>query len=588
MIDGSGSMMEGREGGSPPYEELKQALSEALPEVEDRVDCDYEVELWSFHMARSRMAEAGGWSVDRCESGEGVWYAQAGFEGRSRFFDEGDAEVTQERWRGERLDKAAITERMKGLRKHVKAQGSPRDTPLKHALLTGLARLKRLSDAGGPRVLILVTDGLPDCYLKEEVDREGAANLVPKNVREKRWENLSASLCKAWLEVKDGSDVRIELLTAQGTSERFSLADCLAGKNNMTRRGNSLPADEQLRPRLKKILRQSCAEVCNGKDDDGDEVWDEGLDGYPLRRPSASACGVCAGQKEECVDGEWRVRGPFGCALSRAFEPKEVTCDGLDNDCDGLVDEAPCLPSCKAAATFADVVAVGQAGRWHCSGVLVGPQAVLTARHCLPADEVLVGSSIERPQSKAAVRAAHVYPAPEVDVALLELEQPLDVPYRLLREAGEDQPPHAVLSHVGFGTSNSEASAGFGTQRELLLDAQGWGCTPERSMREGCDPRFELRVGGNPGRDTCAGDSGGALFEFIASSSPCVASTYCQLPTEHPRRGLERRLLGITSRSIAGATVRCGQGGIYTRVDVIRPWIDERLRELARDSCGRQ
>jgi hypothetical protein len=34
------------------------------------------------------------------------------------------------------------------------------------------------------------------------------------------------------------------------------------------------------------------------------------------------------------------------------------------------------------------------------------------------------------------------------------------------------------------------------------------------------------------------------------------------------------RLVAVTSRPIPGARLRCGDGGIYTRVDAIASWLD--------------
>ncbi|MBN2137254.1 MAG: putative metal-binding motif-containing protein, partial [Sedimentisphaerales bacterium] len=47
--------------------------------------------------------------------------------------------------------------------------------------------------------------------------------------------------------------------------------------------------------------------------------------------------GVCSGSEEICIDNMWS-----GCdyaAYSADYEPTEITCDGLDNDCDGVPDD---------------------------------------------------------------------------------------------------------------------------------------------------------------------------------------------------------------------------------------------------------
>jgi hypothetical protein len=95
-------------------------------------------------------------------------------------------------------------------------------------------------------------------------------------------------------------------------------------------------------------------EACNGQDDDCDGFTDAadnaanpGHTGPDLQGPACEKTdGVCAAASKPrllCVDGAWL---PWTCdddwyrSFSAAYEnPAEVTCDGLDNDCDGTVDE---------------------------------------------------------------------------------------------------------------------------------------------------------------------------------------------------------------------------------------------------------
>ncbi|MBL8920995.1 MAG: hypothetical protein JNJ54_19180 [Myxococcaceae bacterium] len=65
-------------------------------------------------------------------------------------------------------------------------------------------------------------------------------------------------------------------------------------------------------------------ETCNGLDDDCDGQVDESID-----RACSSACGAGV---EVCVNGAW--------AACSARQPVPETCNGLDDDCDGLVDES--------------------------------------------------------------------------------------------------------------------------------------------------------------------------------------------------------------------------------------------------------
>ncbi len=78
----------------------------------------------------------------------------------------------------------------------------------------------------------------------------------------------------------------------------------------------------------------SATELCNGRDDDCDGVIDPGcgcLDG--ARRPCGGGPGTCAPGVQRCVGGVWTVCEGEGL-------PSETDrCDGLDEDCDGHVDE---------------------------------------------------------------------------------------------------------------------------------------------------------------------------------------------------------------------------------------------------------
>jgi len=91
---------------------------------------------------------------------------------------------------------------------------------------------------------------------------------------------------------------------------QHAVANCVAGQ-----------------PQVCNPLEGAAVEACDGLDNDCDGQVDEGLGNETCGK------GVCTHSVEKCKDGKTQVCDPFAGAAEEA-------CDGLDNDCDGLVDEA--------------------------------------------------------------------------------------------------------------------------------------------------------------------------------------------------------------------------------------------------------
>ncbi len=84
-------------------------------------------------------------------------------------------------------------------------------------------------------------------------------------------------------------------------------------------------------------------ETCNGLDDDCNGQVDD----VALRPSCALDRGVCAGATRRCVEGSWSACSSLDYGPD--YEPVEQRCDGRDNDCDGLTDERPAVPLAAGA-----------------------------------------------------------------------------------------------------------------------------------------------------------------------------------------------------------------------------------------------
>lgn len=197
----------------------------------------------------------------------------------------------------------------------------------------------------------------------------------------------------------------------------------------------------------------------------------------------------------------------------------------------------------------------------------MAPTLVLTARHCLPATRVLFGTDITAPQEIISVGRSEGPAGDDLDAVLLHLQSPAAVVPAPLSLDEPAAPPRGIVRMVGFGATEPTGRAGFGRKRYADVSAAGWGCDGQRSRRLGCEPLRELVLFRSGRKDTCDGDSGGPVY--AAERTP-------------------HRVIAITSRAIGDSPSRCGQGGIYLRIDALASWLRARLQESAATTVNKE
>jgi secreted trypsin-like serine protease len=206
---------------------------------------------------------------------------------------------------------------------------------------------------------------------------------------------------------------------------------------------------------------------------------------------------------------------------------------------------------------FPDCCAVGDSLQYFCSGTLIAPNIVVTARHCTSSTQVFIGGGdVRQPASGETIRIKQEFAHPSADIRVFVLEHDSTITARRVARGAEiDKAQEGIV--VGFGTINLAGTIGFGRKRMVRVPIVSLSCSlPTDQDRFGCQPGIEL-VAGHRGlrKDTCHGDSGGPLYIENANG--------------------DILLLGATSRGARNAVNECGDGGIYVRVDQFLDWIQQ-------------
>lgn len=180
-----------------------------------------------------------------------------------------------------------------------------------------------------------------------------------------------------------------------------------------------------------------------------------------------------------------------------------------------------------------------------CTGVLVAPDVVLTAGHCVrgrsPADiTVSFGEDSSHPIATSGVAWVTVYPGATgtiddydggVDLGAVGLSTPTSIAPALVVDTAQRDLTGAAVEAVGFGRTDP-----FNPFTAIRRNVVGL------TVLESCTRVIKT---GDTQRNTCNGDSGGAILQDGA-------------------------LIAIVSAGMAG----CSTSSVQTRLDAHRLWLD--------------
>jgi hypothetical protein len=218
-----------------------------------------------------------------------------------------------------------------------------------------------------------------------------------------------------------------------------------------------------------------------------------------------------------------------------------------------------------------------------CSGTLVANRLVLTARHCakeIPGGpkNIYVGDHVgDGLGQKYHVKSIFHFPPPvpnsssQPDIMLLELDREVTgVAPRAILPADISIGEKGFVRIIGFGRDQPPNDQGYSQGRagfKNVADVPLHGGSPSVLNY---DPTFEFCAGiRGLNIDSCSGDSGGAALVYV----PDKGRSY---------------LYGAVARSVRpqpGDTRKalCGNGGVYTRVDKFRDWVQQTAESLGID-----
>ena len=210
-----------------------------------------------------------------------------------------------------------------------------------------------LKDAAYPRHVLLITDGWQWCDPHDTANRFLPVNSVTALKQ--------LGITTHVVGFGDGVDsLTLNKMAAAADTKISPTCDPTASKPEDTNHCYYQASNPQaLLAALQAIAKKITQEVCDGLDNDCNGTVDDGVTG-PL---CDNQKGVCAGATKTCGGTAGWVGscdgtnyGAAATANGQTYEADEKLCDGLDNDCDGVIDEG-C--DCQQGQTRACGVNVG-------------------------------------------------------------------------------------------------------------------------------------------------------------------------------------------------------------------------------------